>query len=492
MDFPKNALNAYLFNVEYGYAPKDLKECKKNSWFSANKVDSYWTDNQNDIRVIGNLVEMETLNKKYKKESLKNKLKSILIKYQKGTKFRDPQRDYIPRVKELLKSISKEKLECIDVPFYCNDGKKYFKKGTYEVTKLAEILYVTQFENKLYHLERIFRDDVYQIDEENFDFVETFKKIYDDYEIKLEGDIDIYNIIEDKDWDSEERKTQREERDKFNKYMESIYEYVPMRRWKSISVGRIKKKVNWLAIENQIKSYYLFNNVLSGAFDKAATEAGWVDIETKWIKYTFIECVKNEVAKRSSNNGIKQYIEKLPDKTPEQLKTMMNFLDEFDYKKIDIEVDEKFVRQYVKDYTYDMKFTVDADWLLAHDEWLYERSKSFVGPLTVKKKGDGKIEFFGGILLQGLSCNACRNIYGDKHTFTGKQLDIKTYKYENYFVLKNLIPEELWDQAEVNEIKIEYLGEPDYRHTNFPRVDQRPVTIPKEPDSNKYKPSLKF
>ena len=66
---------------------------------------------------------METLNKKYKKESLKEKLKSTLKKYQKNTVFRDPSRDYIPRVKELLKSINNEKLKRIDVPFIAMMGR---------------------------------------------------------------------------------------------------------------------------------------------------------------------------------------------------------------------------------------------------------------------------------------------------------------------------------------------------------------------------------
>ena len=497
MDFPEKALNAYLFNVEYGYAPSGVTECKKNPTISIfAKKDPYWTENENDIRQKDNLVEMETLNKKYKKESLKEKLKSTLKKYQKNTVFRDPSRDYIPRVKELLKSIDNEKLKRIDVPFYCNDGKKFIKKGTYKVTNLAEILYVTELEKKLYHLELMFRDDVYEIDKENFDFSETFKRIYDDdfYKIKLVGDIDIYNSIEDrKEWDSKERKTQRKERDEFNKYMESIYYYVPMRRWRSMP-GRIKKKVEWLAIENQIRTYSLFNYVLSRAFYDASTKAGWEDIDIWGSKYSFTNCVRNEVKGRSSDNGwptIETYIDKLPDKTPEQLKTMEEALDQFDYKKIDIQVDEKFVQLYVKDYNYKIKFTVNADGLLAHNKWLDEREKSFVGPLTVKRKND-KIEFFGGTLLQGLDCKACRKIYGTKHTFTGKQLDIKTYKYENYFVLKNLIPKELWDQAEVNEIESKILGNPDYMKTNFPRVDQRPFTVPKEPDPNKYKPQLKF
>ena len=29
MDFPEKALNAYLFNVEYGYAPSGVTECKR-------------------------------------------------------------------------------------------------------------------------------------------------------------------------------------------------------------------------------------------------------------------------------------------------------------------------------------------------------------------------------------------------------------------------------------------------------------------------------
>ena len=488
MDFPKKALNAYLFNVEYGYAPSGVTECQKNSWFSK-KVDPYWTKNQNEIRQRDNLRPMKELYKDTK-ESLKEKLKSTLKKYQENTVFRD-SRDYIPRVKELLESINKEKLKRIDVPFYCKNGKKYIKKGTYEVTKLAEILYVTEFEQKLYHLELMFRKEVYEIDEENFDYVETFKKISEQNDIKLLEDKDIQDR---QGWDNKERKTQRQKRDKFNKDMESIYYYVPMGRWRSMP-GRIKKKVEWLAIENQIKSFKkMFNNVLSRAFDVAATKAGWEDLSLYGNTNTFISCVKNEVEGRSWDNGwatIETYMNRIPDKTPEQLKTMEKFLDEFDYKKIDIKVDEKFVQQYVKDYNYKIKFTVDADWLLAHDKWLNERLKSFVGPLTVKRKND-TIEFFGGTLLQGLSCKACRKIYGTKHTFTGKQLDIKTYKYKNYFVLKNLIPEELWDQAEVNEIEIEELGQnPDYGKIDWPS-DTDQFTIPKTPDPNKYKPQLKF
>lgn len=497
MDFPEKALNAYLFNVEYGYAPSGVTECKKNPTFSIfAKKDPYWTENENDIRQKDNLVEMEMLNKKYKKESLKEKLKSTLKKYQKNTEW-TTSRDYIPRVKELLKSINNEKLKRIDIPFYCNDGKKFIKKGTYEVTNLAEILYVTEFEQKLYHLELMFRNEVYEIDKENFDFSETFKRIYDDedYKIKLVGDIDIYNSIEDrKGWDSKERKTQRKERDEFNKYMESIYYYVPMRRWRSMP-GRIKKKVKWLAIENQIRTYSLFNNVLSRAFDVAATKAGWEDLNLYGNTNTFLSCVFNELEGRSWDNGwatIETYMNRIPDKTPEQLKTMEKGLDEFDYKKIDIEVDEKFVQQYVKDYTYKIKFTVNADGLLAHDKWLDERSKSFVGPLTVKRKND-TIEFFGGTLLEGWDCKVCVKHYGYKHTFTGKQLDIKTYKYENYFVLKNLIPEKLWDQAEVNEIETIFLGYPDYFHKRkYEDDDQDRITVPREPDPNKYKPQLKF
>ena len=96
---------------------------------------------------------------------------------------------------------------------------------------------------------------------------------------------------------------------------------------------------------------------------------------------------------------------------------------------------------------------IDLKWIKAHQKWVKERANKFVGPMTVKVKTDGTIEFFGGTLIMALTCKRCDGWYGKEYSFD-EPLDIKSYKSGDYHVLKNLIPENLLEKAVVRRIYV--------------------------------------
>ena len=118
--------------------------------------------------------------------------------------------------------------------------------------------------------------------------------------------------------------------------------------------------------------------------------------------------------------------------------------------------------------------------------------------MTVKVKKDGTIEFFGGTLIYALTCKRCNGWYGKEYSFD-EPLDIKSYKIGDYYVLKNLIPENLLEKAVVRRIYVEKNRgmrklkprNPNYRGP-IDSDDEHETTIPDKPDPDKYRPPLKL
>ena len=155
----KKALNAYLFNVEYGYAPPKKKGCK----WQALSSDPYWTKKEREIRNEDNLVKMEKLIKNYDKDSLKMNLKKKIETWGKWLSEYFPKLTTQNIIEYVANQIDEFEKKSVDIPYYCTNGNTYSKIGTYEASRyngksIPELLYVTKFEQKLYDLEWMLRE----------------------------------------------------------------------------------------------------------------------------------------------------------------------------------------------------------------------------------------------------------------------------------------------------------------------------------------------
>ena len=120
-----DALNNYLFNVEYGYAPEEKTGCRKKLIGS----DKYWTDEEEKIRIQKNLKLLTILNPKAKKKDLKKEVKIALVKY-KSDEGLDVSRiiyyDFVPLLLQGIKDIEKERKKA-RIPYFCTNDNLYTK-----------------------------------------------------------------------------------------------------------------------------------------------------------------------------------------------------------------------------------------------------------------------------------------------------------------------------------------------------------------------------
>lgn len=466
----KKALNAYLYNVEYGYVYD--RQCKSNL-LGMTSSDKWWTEEKNMdlVRQQKNLLKQLS---KDRKESLKKKLLAT-------EKMKEWDRTWeaagiIRSIATKIVDITKKK---VNIPYYCKKNNKYSKVGTYESKELKELLYVTQFEEKLYDLEQILREKLKWGNPTDYEYTTTlyftyekdWKKIGDGKkQVFFTGGLKtVYAAEEREDWVDAE---QQSKRNKFYEAMADKGNWFPMSRWKNtIGENLMRKKRQ---IYKDLDGMKIKNNPLQKAFHEQAKAAGW-EIEKGEIYWG-----RNE-------------------KSKEELETMTTFVNTFNLYtlKMDVNIRDLLGTNVIR-YTYDkIVKNVDLKWIQEHQKWVNERANKFVGPMTVKVKTDGTIEFFGGTLIMALTCKRCESWYGKEYSFD-EPLDIKSYKSGDYYVLKNLIPENLLEKAVVRRIYVSQnhgmrklrTRNPNYRGPSMD--DEHETTIPDKPDPDKYKPSLKL
>ena len=466
----KKALNAYLYNVEYGYVYD--RECNTN-WRGAAKPDEWWTEKENmeKVRTQENLLPIKQLDKD-RKESLKKKL----LATEKMKKYDRTYSDAGNIIKGIAEKIDDITYAKINIPYYCKNKNKYSKVGTYEAKvvnygDLKEILYVTQFEEKLYDLEQILRKKIQWGKPTDYEYTTTLYFTYMTYGKKdfliANGEI-LYGdfLRKRKDWVDDVE--QQSKRNKFYEAMEEKNNYVPWRRWKNTIGDSLMRKKR--QIYKELDGIKIKNNSLIKAFHKEAKAAGW-EIDEGEIYW-----------------GRKE-------KSREELEKMTTFVNTFnlDTLKMDVNIKDLLGRNVIR-YTYDkIVKNVDLKWIKAHQKWVNERANKFVGPMTVKVKTDGTIEFFGGTLIMARTCKACDGWYGKEYTFA-EPLDIKSYKIGDHYVLKNLIPENLLEKAVVRRIYVSQdRGERKLKYKNpnpddWSYDDEHETTLPEKPDPDKYRP----
>lgn len=320
----KTALNAYLFNVEYGYAPKDKTDCKKNLFRS----DPYWTEKENEIRRdINNLFPIRqfgTISKSKDKSLLKKALKKEM-----KTWLDSP---YVEtNIKYIVQYIDKIDFQKVNIPYYCTKGGTYSKKGTYEMSihhgGIKQLLYVTEFEQKLYEIELMARELLGYSDENAFYYTTTFFCTYEtngDKKFFSKDMIKLYKQRKRTDWVD----NKKEERNKFYEERENLGNFAPMERWKHThmeimiySAEEIVSNINKITVEKD-------RQTLKEMFNKQAEAAGWGKVNGISLF--------DDLSKDSKD---RTYVENMPEKTLEERYTMFNFLlgkKKFDYKTMQL------------------------------------------------------------------------------------------------------------------------------------------------------------
>tara|TARA_B100001059_G_scaffold212639_1_gene227836 strand:- start:1857 stop:3503 length:1647 start_codon:yes stop_codon:yes gene_type:complete len=534
----KKALNLYLFHVEYGYAPKEKINCKKAGMLG--KKDKYWEDNIEDvaIRVQDNLLPINKRNTgknmlepkgmysdSEDKKSLRMKLKAAieewLTLFKKG--YNAPYK-YPRAVRDLFESIEyndKYLEKYVKIPYYCtNTNKKnetfYSKIGEWPVIGFEELLYVTEFEEKLYHVQLMMTDMNEALTEDN-----DGTSFYNLAEPKKEWNFLIKGNqiqIRTKFIDVEQRKERR-------KGIDDIAAKAPfMDRWKLENreyivhaAGEVLRKIDNVEVDK-------YRDKLLNDFNEKAKQAGWDpkrnDSNQLWRISSWIR------------DNFYKYFWDLDegDKTATELQNMKDFFigtSKYNMNTATMDIDIKdLMENYVEGYTFNKTVkNVNISWILTHQSWLEKRSEKFVSydynadkkviPMTVVQN-----EFFGGTLRKGKSCSWCMRVvidqwgnrnytekktkegahYGTEYSFN-ENLDINTYTYGGYFVLKNLIPEDQWKTAIVQKITERDIGPKktrDQTRGEFVRGAKNDTwSVPRaprgpRPEKSSIQPKLKF
>lgn len=325
------ALNDYLFNVEYGYAPEKKKDCNKNLLFG----DKDWKDWET-IRKKDNLVEMETLNKKYSKESLKKKLMDQMEKWD----------SWLPKKTTggIIAYVAKE-IDChdilektVDIPYYCTNTNKnkdlvYTKIGTYTASqyfkvenKLSELLYVTQFEKKLYDLEKILREKLKWGEEKDYHYTTTLYFSY--YKSTTGTEKYFFNEGLKRVYTFYVNRNERKWIDKDHSIRKKFYQdradlggWVPMARWKDTFRDDLDYWFNKIVDEIEKNTEGEHKQTIIKAFDDQLVAAEW--------KITF-----NGI-KEGGKEYIKDELDKMEEISLEQRRIIYDLM-KFDYKTVKI------------------------------------------------------------------------------------------------------------------------------------------------------------
>tara|TARA_B100000214_G_scaffold375525_1_gene362357 strand:+ start:3306 stop:4298 length:993 start_codon:yes stop_codon:yes gene_type:complete len=318
----KKALNAYLFNVEYGYAPPEKKGCK----WQALSSDPYWTEKEEEIRKdMNNLFPIKqfgTLSKSKDKSLLKEALKKEMITW---LELDSP---YVEtNIKYIVQDIDKINYEKkVNIPYYCTNGTTYSKIGTYEMSihhgGIRQLLYVTEFEQKLYEIELMARELLGYSDENAYYYTTTFFCTYKtngDKKFFSEDMKTLYNLRTRPDWVD----NKQEKRNKFYEERENLGNFAPMERWKHThmeimiySAEKIVSNINKITVEKD-------RQTLKEMFNKQAEAAGWGKVNGISLF--------DDLSKDSKD---RTYVKNMPEKTLEERRTMFNFLlgeKKFDY-----------------------------------------------------------------------------------------------------------------------------------------------------------------
>lgn len=491
-----DALNKYLFNVEYGYAPDDKINCKKKMFGS----DTYWKDEEEKIRVQNNLKLLTILNPKAKKKDLKKEVNDALKEYVKKEDLSIMSAvyyEFIPLLLKGIKDIEKERKKA-RIPYFCTNGNKFSQIGSYKNLKLPELLYVTDFEQKLDEVERMLRyalrfskDEYYGV-KEDFVFITHMQQI-DNFKDVLE--IENRDDFVDKD--------KRAKRIKGRTDMLNILKspYSSAKRWWSY----IKRNEEMPEIFVKIKKRYIMKfvndsnreTIIKGFNDKAS-EAGWgkdlydsIDIDSE----------RNTAYKVSLNVFTKEKVW-----TEEVMKSMTAFVKNLFTQKMNINVKD-FVKPFVENYNFEKTMKVDIKEAFIIETWLkYRYDKLFVKygtkvphPKLVNYEENGKKIFFGGTLQGGRKKmyddfpNGCVYYYRSPYNIRTALLDYRATdktqqlrrpwetpfewvysKKKGVAVLKHLLPESLWDTAVVYKIDYNWKGEKEYPGSIIPNEDTRP------------------
>lgn len=343
----EKALNNYLFNVEYGYAPKKKTNCKKKL-LSLSK-DEYWED-WKTIRQKDNLVEMETLNKNYNKKSLRDKLMerienfdSWLPKINISMKNIEGIISYVANAIDFSNNLGDSiEYKTVDIPYYCtNTDKKtgktvYAKIGTYTASKYvvreermkAELLYVTQFEKKLYDLEEVLRKklgfskptDYHYTSTLYFTYSGGLNKVYRNK--NLERVYTNYVNRDERKWIDEDFS----KRKKFYYDLAKLGGWAPMARWKNTFRDDLEYWLNKIVNETDKNTKGEHKKTIIKAFDDKLVAAGW-------------EITFNGI-KKGGKKYIKDELDKMKDISLKQ-RHMIYGLIKFDYKTVKMVVSGK-------------------------------------------------------------------------------------------------------------------------------------------------------
>ena len=334
----EKALNDYLFNVEYGYVYD--RKCKTNV-LGMTSSDKYFQDNEKEIRKQDNLVKMETLNKKYKKDSLKKKVTDQMEKWE----------SWLPKKTTggIIQYVAEE-IDCddilkktVDIPYYCtntdkNGNKVYNKIGTYTASqyfkvenKLSELLYVTQFEKKLYDLEQILREKLKWGEEKDYDYTTTLyfryykgtpgtKKYF--FNKGLEHVYTYYVNRNEREWIDEDFS----KRKKFYEDLAKFGGWVPLARWKDTFRDDLDYWLKKIVDDIDKKTDGEHKQTIIKAFDDRLEASGW--------KITF-----NGI-KEGGKKYINDELDKMKDISLTQ-RHMIHDLTRFDYTTVTMDVSGK-------------------------------------------------------------------------------------------------------------------------------------------------------
>ena len=501
-----DALNNYLFNVEYGYAPEEKTGCRKKLIGS----DKYWTDEEEKIRIQKNLKLLTILNPKAKKKDLKKEVKIALVKY-KSDEGLDVSRiiyyDFVPLLLQGIKDIEKERKKA-RIPYFCTNDNKFSQIGSYKNPKLPELLYVTDFEQKLDEVEKMLRAtadfniDEYTRHQEDMVFIKSMKDIDNFKEVlKIEGRDDFV--------DTEKRDKRIRERTDLLNSLKSPYGSV--KRWWSY-ITKLKMCEKFIEIK---KRYIMkFDNdsnreAIIKSFNDNADKVGWgkdlygsIDIQSEF---------------NTENNLIKTLFTLRTGKvyTKEEMESMTAYVKNLFTQKMNINVKD-FVKPFVENYNFEKTMKVDIKEAFIIETWLkYRYDKLFTPikyttkvphPKLVNYEENGKKIFFGGTLQGGRKGayddfpNGCVYFYRSPYNIRTALLDYRPTdktqqlrrpwetpfewvysKKKGVAVLKHLLPESLWDTAVVYKIDYNWEGEKEYPGEMIANEDTRPP-----------KPKLKF
>lgn len=459
----REALHAYLFNVEYGYAPKEGEDkCKKKGMFS--KEDKVWEDpfsahdkgmdyykvwykKFGNLRVQDNLLPINkpntgknmlsnkgTYSDSEDKKSLRMKLKAEIEKWLKIRNENRGKANFDDVVRELLALVHKfsgkdrqtyednQPPKSVKYPYYCTTSKKgktsYTKVGEWLDTLggVAELLYVTEFEEKLYHVQVMLMNmDNDLIEEFVWRTTNTFYTLakYDQSWVILR----VGNETENRTnfVDIKQRKKRREglnewaaKRDeaikKYNarvaeeereaeaerqKQLELTFSSLELFRsnYSDALYNKIEEWINELRTSTTGSAVKQFTE----KFNEAAKKQGWVGKENgKEIG------LMNYIEDSRVDNYTNRLLNGMKAQPSEKLKTMRKFVLEFDINTFKVDVNlrdmvEVYVEEVPKEYKGMVNMNLDS--ILNAETFLSKRSKKFQEkrdrksrwPMTIKR-----------------------------------------------------------------------------------------------------------